>query len=79
MRRPFLASQISFNIKVVIDGSVLNEAEQLVIALDEREHVGRDLAKLVDEREWRDVPLCPPSSNVDHLAQTKIGSFFVKK
>ena len=70
---------MSFNIKVVIDGSVLNEAEQLVIALDEREHVGRDLAKLVDEGEWRDVPLCPPSSNVDHLVQTKIDSFFVKK
>ena len=71
---------MSFNIKVVISGSVFNEAEQLVIALDELEHVGRDLAKLVDEREWRDdVPLCPPSSNVDHLVQTKIDSFFVKK
>lgn len=52
--------------------------QQLLCALDELGHIGRDLAKLVEEKEWRDVPLCPRSSVPDGTVQTKITSYFVE-
>ena len=52
--------------------------QRRLCALGELDHIGRDLAKLAEEKEWRDVPLCPRSSVPDGSLQTKITSYFVE-